>query len=308
MTASRATPTESGGGPRTQPNRPAPPDIDELSSSIRLMAKTAAVEAPLERDISWWLAGVDTARIADVGCGIGAMAVQLANVLPVATVVAADLSGQMVDAARRHVQAAGVSKRVDVRRVDLTATPVTDERFDLVWASAVIHHLPDQLEGLRALRTLLCEGGRLALAEGGLPVHRLPWDLGVGRQGLEVRLHLAGEELFERLRRGLVGGVDAPHGWSALLRDAGFDDVTSRSFLLDHPAPVDRLVSDVILEQLRASKDRLGGAGVLGPDDVATLAQLTDEGSEHFLGRRDDLHYLTVRTVHLATAPAGLRP
>lgn len=274
-------------------------DSTDWGSYVRTMEITASVESPLERDIAQWLAKEPGRRIADVGCGVGSMAVHLAGAFPDAEIVAGDLTEAMLVATRARILATGLSHRVAVRPIDLTVA-AADDRFDLVWASAVIHHLADQVAGLSMLRDRVRPAGRLALAEGGLRIRRLPWDLGVGRPGLEGRLDRAGEEMFGRLRTELASAVPAPHGWPRLLRDAGFDRVRSRTFLLDHSSPVSAAVIDVVVEQLAEARARYSAAGLLAADDDDTLRQLTDERSDHFVARRDDVFYLTAATVHLA--------
>ena len=71
---------------------------------------------------------------------------------------------------------------------------------DLVWASGSVHHAGDQQRAVDTLAGLLAPGGRLALAEGGLPLRCLPWEVGVGEPGLEIRLDAAQDRWFARMR------------------------------------------------------------------------------------------------------------
>lgn len=50
------------------------------------------------------------------------------------------------------------------------------------------------------LAGLLAPGGRPALAEGGLASRHLPWDLGFGEPGHELRLQLAEDRWFAVMR------------------------------------------------------------------------------------------------------------
>jgi SAM-dependent methyltransferase len=92
---------------------------------------------------------------------------------------------------------------------------------DLVWASHVAHHLPDQRRMVAALATWLAPGGCLALAEGGLSMRCLPWDVGIGEPGLQDRLIAAHGVWFHGMRTGIPGSVRLPVGWNLVLAEAG---------------------------------------------------------------------------------------
>ncbi|MDQ2709728.1 MAG: class I SAM-dependent methyltransferase [Actinomycetota bacterium] len=81
---------------------------------------------------------------------------------------------------------------------------------DLVFASFVMHHLPDQRRGLARLAALVSPGGRLAVVENGLGQRCLPWDVGVGKPGLQGTLAAALGEWFRGMRTGIDGAVDCP--------------------------------------------------------------------------------------------------
>jgi release factor glutamine methyltransferase len=84
------------------------------------------VEAVLAR------VGRDAAvRICDVGTGSGAIAVALAHALPLARVMAVDLSAAALDVARENAERHGVAERVRLVESDLLHA-VRGERFDVV--------------------------------------------------------------------------------------------------------------------------------------------------------------------------------
>ena len=141
---------------------------------------------------------------------------------PGGLVVAADGNAEVLAEAGRRL--AGVPARVELVVADLGdgVEPLRAHGpADLVWASASVHHVGDQQAAVAALASLLGPGGRLALAEGGLPTRRLPWDVGVGEPGLEVRLEAAQDRWFARMRAALPGSVPMPYGWTEALRRAG---------------------------------------------------------------------------------------
>ncbi|WP_093577284.1 class I SAM-dependent methyltransferase [Amycolatopsis rubida] len=172
---------------------------------------------------------------------------------------------------------------------------------DLVWASRVVHHLPDQQAAIGTLTAVARTGGVVALAEGGLSFSCLPWDLGLGRPGLEDRLKAAQAEWFVGMREGIDGAVPMPYGWPLALERAGLADVSSFSALADHPAPGPDGLADYVHHHL--SRLATHGAEHLSDEDRATLASLLDPDSTHYLGNRRDLFLLGARTVHHGRRP-----
>ncbi|MGH9217151.1 MAG: class I SAM-dependent methyltransferase, partial [Acidimicrobiales bacterium] len=127
--------------------------------------------------------------VVDVGCGAGGAACAFAEALGPGVVAGFDRDPRLLAIARRRAADAGLAGHVlgwSCAGVD--ALPVEAGSADLVWASGVVHHLPDQQAAMGALAALLRPGGRLALVEGGLPLRCLPFDVGLGRVGLEARL------------------------------------------------------------------------------------------------------------------------
>ncbi len=261
----------------------------------------------------------------DVGCGGGGMAKALAEAMPAgSTVVAIDADPGVLEQAREHT---GGAVRCELASMDDGAEPLRkaiDAPADLIWASASVHHAGDQQAAVDALASLLAPGGRLALAEGGLPARSLPWDLGVGEPGLELRLDLAQDRWFKAMRESLPGSVPMPYGWTDALTRAGLTDVTTRSILSESPAPLSPEQRDELITKFQFRVDRLkadaepthghghGHGHVvsaetdwLTAEDLAVWEQLLDPEGEHYLGRRTDLAVLSVRSVHIGHSPRG---
>jgi len=175
---------------------------------------------------------------------------------------------------------------------------------DVIWASASVHHLADQQAGVTALTGLLAPGGRLALAEGGLKSRHLPWELDVGAPGLEMRFDLAQDTWFARMRAALPGSKPMPYGWTSALSRAGLAEVTTRSYLIEHPLPLAAATRDRLLSMLSHRVERLRETeDLVTPDDLEAWTRLLDPGDPHWLGHRDDLYWLEVRSVHIGQRP-----
>ncbi len=278
----------------------------------------AAVAAGLVRDS-------DKVAV-DVGCGGGGMAKALAAAMPAGTtVVAIDADPDVLEQAREHTAGA---VRCELASMDDGAEPLRkaiDAPADLIWASASVHHAADQQAAVDALASLLAPGGRLALAEGGLPARSLPWDLGVGEPGLELRLDLAQDKWFAAMRDSLPGSVPLPYGWTDALTRAGLTDVTTRSVLTESAPPLSAEKRDRLITQFQHRVDRLNpdsagqaqghghghghGHGQfevqewLSREDLAVWARLLDPAGDDYLGRRTDLAVLSVRSIHIGHAP-----
>ncbi|MEV6908354.1 class I SAM-dependent methyltransferase [Amycolatopsis sp. NPDC051071] len=239
--------------------------------------------------------------IVDVGCGAGGMGVLFAEELAVAGAkfVLVDATEHLLTEARQVVVAAAGDKAiVETVHADVADKGLPDKLppADLVWASRVVHHLPDQQAALDTLTRLARPGGMVAIAEGGLDFNCLPWDLGIGRPGLEGRLLAGRSEWFAEMRAGLPGAVSMPYGWNTGLQQAGLDAVDSFGVLIHHPSPGPELLREFVIERVSWFADVAGDW--LASDDRETVAALLDPANPAFLGARQDLFLLGVKTIH----------
>lgn len=231
----------------------------------------------------------------DIGCGGAGMALALANVPPdTARVIGLDGNAEVLEGAQANV----AGTRVELEHCDLERGPqairdVVQDQADLIWASAVVHHVADQQATVDGLATLLAPGGRLALAEGGLPARHLPWDVGVGEPGLEVRLQAAQDQWFRRMRAEIPGQVPMPYGWTEALRRAGLSGVTTFTVLIENDE------RDHVLQGFESYVGRLRETDLLSADDLAAWDELLAPESPHWLGKRTDVFSLAARSVHV---------
>jgi ubiquinone/menaquinone biosynthesis C-methylase UbiE len=153
-------------------------------------------------------------RVLDIACGTGIVA-RLAKERLGATgrVVGVDLSPAMLAVARR------VAPDIEWREGDARALPLHDnEPFDVVICQQGLQFVPDKLAAARQMHRALVPGGRLGVST---------W-----RPDDEIPL---GRELRRIAERHVGPIVDRRHSYGdsapleALLRDAGFRDVRSKT-------------------------------------------------------------------------------
>jgi len=149
-------------------------------SAVALLVAGSHVHTTLRGKLMAWekvldqldLAGAE--RVLDLGCGRGAVLVQVARRLTSGSVVGidiwrrADQSGNSHAAACGNSVAAGVAPRVKVLTADMTDLPFADGSFDVVLSSMAIHNVRAAsgracaiAEAVRVLRP----HGRIAIAD-----------------------------------------------------------------------------------------------------------------------------------------------
>ncbi|MEV7796811.1 methyltransferase domain-containing protein [Streptomyces sp. NPDC087512] len=279
-------------------------DLDWAAMAPLLEAQ-ADLLTPLYRRAMQWLAreAAEPGLIADVGSGPGVVSCLFAEHFPGARVVAVDGAHPLLERARDRAARLGVADRLDTLTGDLPGVLAELEGpADLLWASQSLHHLGDQRAALAALGGHLAPGGTLAILEGGLPARFLPRDIGIGRPGLQARLHAAEEDAFAGMRANLPGTVAETEDWPALLSAAGLKHTGTRSFLLDLPAPVSDEARAYVTAALSRVRERF--ADGLDAEDRATLDRLLDPQDAASVHRRPDVFVLLAHTVYTAVRPA----
>ena len=101
------------------------------------------------------------ARVADLGCGTGSVAILLAE--NQYDVVGVDFSARMIEHARAKVTA---NSRAAFHVGDASAPRLDEFTFDVVFARHVVWTLTDPVSALERWVRLLRPGGRLVLVEG----------------------------------------------------------------------------------------------------------------------------------------------
>lgn len=132
----------------------------------------------------------------DYGSGTGLLSFPLKDEL--GSILLADSSSGMLDVAARKIVEQGVTNMTTVK-MDLLTDPLPAQRFDLVYTSMTLHHVPDTDRILKIFHDLLKPGGHLCIAD-------LDKEDG-SFHGLEVDVH-HGFDRVELTRHALQAGFD----------------------------------------------------------------------------------------------------
>lgn len=238
-------------------------------------------------------------RILDIGSGPGVVSCLLAEAFPSAEVVAVDATPALLRRTRERAERLGLGDRVRVLEAEMPDRIRDLGPADLIWMGNSLHHIGDQRQALIALRAAAARW-RTRPRRGGLPTRHLPRDFGLGRPGLEARMELANEEGFADMRAGLADTKGEVEDWAALFVAAGLIPAGTRSYLADHPAPVEPSVRDLVIERFARHRGPLESK--LSPEDVATLDRLLDPADPQGLANRPDVFMLTAKSVHIGLA------
>ncbi|HEV3141090.1 MAG TPA: class I SAM-dependent methyltransferase [Vicinamibacterales bacterium] len=104
--------------------------------------------------------------VLDIGSGAGSTALAASELLPEATIVASDISPQLLSILARTVEAdARLRRRIKIYCFDLHAPFFEREQFDLIVGWAVLHHLTDPYAALKNVAESLKPGGKLMMNE-----------------------------------------------------------------------------------------------------------------------------------------------
>jgi SAM-dependent methyltransferase len=173
--------------------------------------------------------------------------------------------------------------------------------FDLAWSVNVINHLRSPSAGIDALGLLLRPGGRIALGQSSLlPDMYFAWDSRLERLVNEaVRQYYRDRyQLDER-------DLTAVRAILGLLRKAGFQHVSARTFMIERIAPL-RAEDDAYLVET-IFRDTWGSRlePYLARNDYEEVVRLCDPAHPDFALRRPDFHFLQSFTLVVGTTPVS---
>lgn len=105
------------------------------------------------------------ARVADIGCGCGWSAIELAKAFPHITVDGFDADAESIEIARRNANEHGVADRVSFHLVDASTTPYGNGDYDLVFFFECLHDLGRPVEALEAARAAVTADGSVIVMD-----------------------------------------------------------------------------------------------------------------------------------------------
>ncbi len=198
-------------------------DLDGVRREWDAQADAFDVEAdhglldPVTR-AAWWdlldtVLPAAPARVADLGCGTGSVAVLLAD--HDYDVTGLDLSPRMVERARAKAASAGTSCTFVVG--DASSPGLVAAAYDVVLSRHVVWALPDPAAALRRWVDLLAPDGRLVLVEG-------LWSTGAGMRADALRALVEPLELDV-----VVTPLTDPALWGKEIQDERFALVGRRA-------------------------------------------------------------------------------
>ena len=119
---------------------------------------------PTIADLDQRLRAEPPAHVADLACGLGWSTIAMARAYPQVIVEGLDLDAEAIADARRNAAAEGLADRVSFSVAD-AAAPGLRGRFELVTILEGLHDLARPVEVLRAVRTMLADGGSVVMID-----------------------------------------------------------------------------------------------------------------------------------------------
>ena len=117
------------------------------------IAEAIAAEVPLHPGMT----------VLDYGCGTGLLSFPLRG--RVGPMTLADSSAGMLEVLAEKIAAHEAHTEMQACRLDLMADPLPAQRFDLIYTSMTLHHVPDTARILALFHDLLKPGGYLCIAD-----------------------------------------------------------------------------------------------------------------------------------------------
>lgn len=201
-------------------------------------------------------------RVLEIGCGVGAQTIHLAQASPGAHITAVDRSRGSLAQARARVAAHAPGADVEWYCADLFDLPFPDAEFDHVFVCFVLEHLSDPRQALTALRRVLRPEGTITVIEG---------DHGSAFFHPASPYARAAIECQVRLQSAAGGNALIGRQLQPLLAQAGYDDVVVRPRTMyadkTRPALVDGFTRNTFIAMVESVRDDALAAGLMTADD-----------------------------------------
>ena len=195
----------------------------------------------LRRDVAWRRAAARslsfarTHRFLDVATGTADLALDVIRAHPGVTALGVDLVPELMEIGRAKASRAGLADRISFMRADALELPVGDATFDAAGIAFGIRNIPDRAAALREMTRAVVPGGTvlvLELSAYAVGPFQAPqrWYLTAVLPRL-ARLFTHDPDAYEYLSRSILG-FPSPEGFSAIMREAGLEDVSARPLTL----------------------------------------------------------------------------
>jgi SAM-dependent methyltransferase len=222
----------------------------------RLRDQAGALVELLHRDTAY-PAG---ARVLEVGCGVGAQTVTLAQRSPEARFTSIDVSEESLAEAKRRCKLAGVTN-VEFLPANIFASPFERRSFDHAFVCFVLEHLVDPVGALSVVDELLAPGGTVTVIEG---------DHGSAYFHPDSQAAHAAIQCLVDLQRTAGGNSLIGRQLYPLLVAAGFESVTVSPRLVyvdsSRPELVDAFTRKTFTAMIEGVRESAVAAGLIDPD------------------------------------------
>jgi SAM-dependent methyltransferase len=198
-------------------------------------------------------------KVLEVGCGVGAQTITLAQRSPGARFTSVDISAESVAEAERRVDRAGLTN-VAFQQADIFALPFEAESFDHVFVCFVLEHLARPVEALAILKRLLRPGGTITVIEGDHGSTYFYPDSAAAHAAIQCQV---------RMQREAGGNALIGRQVYPLLVEAGFEAVrvSPRMVYVDasRPALVDGFTRKTFTAMIEGIREPALAAGLIEP-------------------------------------------
>jgi ubiquinone/menaquinone biosynthesis C-methylase UbiE len=202
----------------------------------------------------------DGSAVLEVGCGVGAQTLTLAQRSPAARFTSIDVSAESIAEAKRRTDRAALTN-VEFQRADIFALPFDAESFDHVFVCFVLEHLSQPGPALAILKRLLRPGGTITVIEGDHGSAYFHPDSPAAHAAIQCQV---------RMQREAGGNALIGRELYPLMTEAGFDAVRvfPRMVYVDSSRPdlVDGFTRLTFTAMIEGVREPAIAAGLIDPE------------------------------------------
>ena len=108
--------------------------MDHSAVNQKFVAELLAFAGEKEKEVS---------QVLDLGTGTALIPIEMCRAHASCHVLAIDLAEHMLAVAKQNVEAAEMSQRIELQKVDAKKLPYDDGQFPVVLSNSIIHHIPE---------------------------------------------------------------------------------------------------------------------------------------------------------------------